>query len=107
MSRLAADFRLKTDKVAAWRFLSNNEPGNKDMNSIVDDLNQGRSSFAGPLAWHNGTDIYVKDYEGKWKRAEVGDYIITTRDISSSPDSAQVINQEIFNRNYEKVVLAQ
>ena len=79
--------------IEARQFITNNEVGSQQMDSIVDWINYGR--LAGCGANHNGTDIYINTLEGVM-RAECGDWIIKGVKGEFYP-----CKPEIFEATYE------
>jgi hypothetical protein len=66
-------FRKKPVEIDAMQFTTNNEPyGSPVMDRIVNWCNQGQDT---PVAWHNGTCIFIGTLEGEM-RADVGDWVI-------------------------------
>lgn len=65
-------FRKKPVVIEARQFTTNNEIWPTQMDGLVNWMNQGKESR---VAWHNGTDIYIRTLEGEM-RAECGDWII-------------------------------
>lgn len=67
-------FRKKPVTIEARQFVTNNEPGPgaPNMDALVLWMNQGKDKMK---AWHNGTDIFIKTFEGEM-RASCGDWII-------------------------------
>jgi hypothetical protein len=68
-------FYPKRQSVTAMRFMSNNEPGDKNMNAICIAINQGRQP-EGEHCWHNGTDIFVTRPGEGTLRASVGEWLV-------------------------------
>jgi len=74
------------------QFTTNNEVGSPAMDKIVNWANQGKGEC---IAWHNGTDIYVKTQDGQ-SRAIVGDWI-----VKSSSGVFYSCTPDVFNKTYE------
>lgn len=64
--------RKKPVEIEAFRFETNNETDDRNMNDICIWANQGKDE---PPLSHNGTDIFIKTLEGTM-RATCGDWII-------------------------------
>lgn len=88
-------YRKKPVIVDAMQFTTNNEVGSPTMDAIVNWVNQGKSEY---IAWHNGTDIYVRTLEGDM-RATVGDWIICGVKGEFYP-----CKPDIFEATYEPVL---
>lgn len=89
-------FRKKPVVIDAMQFVTNNEPGDVNMNAIVAWINHGKTEDDG-LAWHNGTDIHIPTLEGIMT-ANVKDWIICGVKGEFYP-----VKPDIFEATYEAV----
>jgi len=71
-----ARYLRKVAWVEARQFTTNNEPGNKEMDSLVLWLGSN-----GTKATHDGTSIYIKMASGQVAEAVVGDFIVFDRSL--------------------------
>lgn len=90
-------FRKKPVIVDAMQFVTNNEPGDVNMNAIVTWINRGKDPSKHMPAWHNGTDIHVPTLEGIMT-ANVKDWIIRGVKGEFYP-----CKPDIFEQTYEVV----
>lgn len=84
-------FLRKIVAVEARQFTTNNEPGNREMNSIVEWL-----VSMGEKARHDGTDIYIEDSSGHEVRVSVGDWIVSEGGARLSFPMKSLIFDETF-----------
>jgi hypothetical protein len=92
-----AQYRKKPVVIEARRFVTNNEPRPLNMNDLVSWMNQGSATM---VAWHNGTDIFIRTLEsgeGTYT-ATVGDWIIKGVKGEFYP-----CKPDIFDATYEPV----
>ena len=84
-------FVQKTVVVEAVQFTTNNEPDNREMDSIVKWL-----VSLGEKARHDGTDIYVENSSRHEVRVSVGDWIVKDKRGLSLP-----VKSFIFDQTFE------
>lgn len=101
---IAKRYRTMPQNVTAMQFTTNNEKDSPTMDAIVNWCNQGKNEM---VAWHNGTDIYVRvpitdanasSVNGNGEqRATVGDWIVRDSSVVFS-----VCKPDIFDATYEQ-----
>lgn len=87
-------YRKKPVVIDAVQFKTNNELRSPHMDSLINWINQESEKI---MAYHNGTDIFIRTLEGTMK-ASVGDYIIKGVNGEFYP-----CKEDIFNKTYDAV----
>lgn len=89
-----AKFRKKPVVIEARLFQTDSESDSKNMNELVNWMNQGKDKM---VAWHNGTNIFIVTLEGT-HMALCGDWIIQGVKGEFYP-----CKPDIFEATYEQV----
>jgi hypothetical protein len=77
--------------VEARQFTTNNEPDNKEMDSLILWL-----ASNGMKATHDGTSIYIKTASGQVAEAVVGDWIVFDRSLGALFLASKLSFAEVF-----------